>query len=132
MARHDLGAVTAAVIRQMDALRISTAELRRRSGLSETTIRGVTQGTGKPRRSTLVAISAVLGWPYDYLDNILLGEPQKNVESPLEKHLAELVVSLAELAALRADMAVLIEAVHRIDEKTDVMIAPRRPPATPR
>lgn len=59
---------------RMRELRMSTAELARRSGFAENTIRDLTQGTGSHNKSTWVAISAVLGFDPDYLFKILTGE----------------------------------------------------------
>jgi transcriptional regulator with XRE-family HTH domain len=119
----DRQAVGWAVRERMAQLGFSTAELARRSGLSETTIRDIMQGTSRNNKSTLVAISAVLSWPPDYLVNILHGDADKNVapESPLETYLAKLALGLAEIGALREDIAGLKEIVDRIDKKLDVM-----------
>jgi hypothetical protein len=116
--------VARAVSGRMGQLGVSTAELRRRSGLSVNTIRGITEGTSRHNRSTWVAISAVLEWPWDYLVNILNGRSDKNVtiKSPLEAHLARLVDGLAEIDALRQDVAGLKDIVHEIDKKVNVVI----------
>ena len=109
---------------RMGQLGVSTAELRRRSGLSVNTIRGITEGASRHNRSTWVAISAVLEWPWDYLVNILDGRSDKNVmpKSPLETHLVKLVDGLAEIDALRADVAGLTDIVHQVDRKVNLVI----------
>ena len=119
--------VARAVSGRMGQLGVSTAELRRRSGLSVNTIRGITEGASRHNKSTWVAISAVLEWPWDYLVNILSGKPDKNVTpaSPLETHLAKLVDELAEIDALRQDVAGLKDIVHEIDRKIDLVIGSR-------
>lgn len=119
--------VARAVSGRMDELGVTTAELRRRSGLAVNTIRGITEGTSRHNRSTWVAISAVLEWPWDYLVNILNGRADRNVtaESPMETQLAKLVGGLAEIDALRQDVAVLKDIVHEIDRKIDVVIGSR-------
>ena len=82
-----------------------------------------------------MSISMALGWPPDYLSNILIGEADKNVpaESPLEANLAKLAegiaAGLAEIGALRNDVAGLIEVVHKIDEKLGKMAGARQSPA---
>jgi len=73
----DWDAVRAALDARRKELRLSVAELRRRSGLSETTIRYL--GKDPCKASTLTALSAGLGWPRNYLLNILRREPEKNV-----------------------------------------------------
>lgn len=120
-------AVARAVSGRMGELRVSPAELRRRSGLSINTIRGITEKTGRPNKATLVAMSAVLDWPWDYLVNILAGRPDLNVaaESPLEPYLARLAAVLTEMNLLRQDIAGLKEAIHEIGERVDVVIRSR-------
>ena len=114
---------------RMGQLGVSTAELRRRSGLSVNTIRGITEGVSRHNRSTWVAISAVLEWPWDYLVNILSGRSDKNVapESPLETHLATLAGGLAEIDALRQEVAGLKDVIHEIDRKIDLVIEAQHP-----
>lgn len=117
---------TRVVRERMDKLRLSAAELRRLSGLSVNTIRGITEETGQPNKSTWVTVSAVLDLPWDYLVNILDGRLDKNVaKSPLENHLAKLVDRFAEIDALREDIAGLKDIVHEIDRKLDVTIESR-------
>jgi hypothetical protein len=71
----------------------------------------------------LVAVSAVLDLPWDYLVNIMDGRPDKNVAKSLrEKHLAKLVDQLPEIDALRREVARLKDIVHEIDRKIDVSI----------
>jgi len=66
----------------------------------------------------------VLEWPWDYLVNILDGRSDKNVapKSPLETHLVKLVDGLAEIDALRADVAGLADIVHEVDRKVSLVI----------
>jgi hypothetical protein len=120
--------VARAVSGRMGQLGVSTAELRRRSGLSVNTIRGITEGASRHNRSTWVAISAVLDWPWDYLVNILNGKSDKNVtpKSPLETHLAKLADGLAEIDALRQDVAGLTDIVHEVDRKINLVIESQR------
>jgi transcriptional regulator with XRE-family HTH domain len=120
-------AVGRAVSGRMDRLGISKAELARRVRSSETTIRDIARGIGQHNESMLVAISAVLGWPTDYLVNILDGEADENVppESPLEAHLAKLANEFAEVGALREDVAGLKDVIHKMDKKIDVLIGDR-------
>jgi transcriptional regulator with XRE-family HTH domain len=127
-AHEHWAAVGRAVSRRMDRLGISKAELARRVRSSETTIRDIARGIGQHNESMLVAISAVLGWPTDYLVNILDGEADENSppESPLETHLAKLANGLAEVSALREDVAGLKDVIHKMDKKIDVLAEDRR------
>jgi hypothetical protein len=122
--------VARAVSGRMSQLGVSTADLRRRSGLSVNTIRGITDGTSRHNRSTWVAISAALEWPWDYLVNILNGKADRNTtaSSPMETHLAKLADGLAEVSVLRQDVTALKDIVHQIDKKIDVAIGSRHTP----
>jgi hypothetical protein len=66
----------------------------------------------------------VLEWPWDYLVNILSGKSDMNVtpRSPLETHLAKLADGLAEIDALRQDVAGVKDIVHEIDRKIELVI----------
>jgi hypothetical protein len=59
----------------MTARKITTAELARRTALSQTTIRSVRQGTAAHRKSTLVTLAAGLGWPLQHLLELAAGGP---------------------------------------------------------
>jgi transcriptional regulator with XRE-family HTH domain len=99
----------------MKRLDMSIARLSRESGISETTIRRIGQPE-KRQRSTLVAISAALGYPYDYLVDILRGEanPEASAQSPAE------AAFIKEL--LRAEVDPLKEKVDVIDGKVDLLL----------
>ena len=127
----DWQAVGPAVIERMQQLGLSVTAIRKLSGLSETTIYDVIQVRGRPRKSTLALLSAVLDWRIDHLDNILQGRAHENVmtESPLEKNLAQVIRGLADLNTLRADVSELKDVVHRIDGKVDIVIADRHAPS---
>ena len=112
-------AVHAAVYGQMKRIDMSIARLSRESGISETTIRHIERPV-KRQRSTLVAISAALGYPYDYLVDILLGEadpstpPQSRAETAFIKEL------------LRAEVDPLKVKVDVIDGKVDLLLHRQR------
>jgi hypothetical protein len=108
-------AVHAAVHDQMNRLDMSIARLSRESGVSETTIRRIGQPE-KRQRSTLVAISAALGYPYDYLVDILRGEadPQVPPQSPAETAFIKKL--------LRAEVDPLKVKVDVIDGKVDLLL----------
>jgi lambda repressor-like predicted transcriptional regulator len=128
---EDWAAVSQAVTARLSERGMSIAELARESGLSETTIRYVGKGRTE---SMLVAISAVLGWRYDHLRNILHGESHKNPQAPQATE--ESGESLAEphfeaqlragLGSVRDEVAGLRDIVYRIDEKIDVILEERR------
>lgn len=66
----DWDAVKVTVNARMRELGMSLAALSRESGVSETSIRYM-YIPGKRHKSTLVAISAALDWPHDYLVDVL-------------------------------------------------------------
>jgi lambda repressor-like predicted transcriptional regulator len=124
---EDWAAVSQAVTARLRERGMSIAQLARESGLSETTIRYI--GNGRTE-SMLVAMSAVLGWRYDHLRNILHGEPHKNVQSHEEtpeptESLAEPYFDSqlrAELSTVKDEVAGLRDIVYQIDRKIDVII----------
>ena len=112
-------AVADAVQARRRELKMSTAELARQTGLSETTIRYLGQPTGRHNRASLVAIAAVLRWRYDHLTNILHGQPEKNVhvKPPPLASLERLVRD--ETAQLRQQIDSLSQTVNAIREQLD-------------
>jgi len=124
----DWDGVRVALRDRMRELGVSTAELARRTGLSETTIRGIGQA-GKTSAAVLITISAVLRWRYDHLTNIARGQPEKNVRiTPPPSVTTERVVR-AELAPLREQVQALRETVLAIDRTLTLMQA--GPPGRP-
>jgi hypothetical protein len=112
---------------RMAELRLSIPELTELSGLSDNTIKDVIKATGNPNKSTLVALSAVLGWAPQYLDDIVHGRAARTATS--EVLLDALFVSL--VSGLRPDIAALAEDLGRIDAKIgafiDLATSARRP-----
>lgn len=96
-----------AIFERMRSRGVDEPELSRRTRLAPNTLSSVLMAKGTSNESTLVAISAVLGWPYDYLINILHGEPHKNVptESPAEQGLRRAI--RPRLKALNDEIAKL-------------------------
>jgi hypothetical protein len=123
----DWAAVDQAVTERLSELHMSLSYLARETGLSQTTIRYLGTPTRKHNKSTLVAISVVLGWRYDHLRNILHGEPEKNIRdpsnSPLEAYFENLL--RAEVGPMREEVAELIAAVNGMGEKIDVIFQNR-------
>jgi hypothetical protein len=133
-ANENWAAVESAVRERMLNRKMSTAQLARETRLSETTIRYLSGGGNK---STLVAISAVLGWHYNHLINILHGEPEKNARVPansqdpavplpdtrIENLLRTDSSVREELRSVREEVADLRAIVHAIDGKIDALIA---------
>lgn len=118
-AEGDWTAVHTAVHRQMKRLDMSIARLSRESGVSEFTIRRIGQPE-KRQRSTLVAISAALGYPYDYLVDVLRGDadPEAPPQSPAETAFIKKL--------MRAEVDPLKVKVDAIDGKVDLLLKRQR------
>ena len=99
---------------------MSLAYVARETRLSPTTIRYIGMPGNRHNESTLVALSAVLGWRYDHLINILRGTPDKNSPtSPAESHFLDQLH--AEVGPIRENVAGLWDIVHNMDRKIDVI-----------
>lgn len=123
---EDWVAVVDAVRKRMRELKMPTAHLARESGLSETTVRYIGQSLSGHDRSTLVAMAAVLLWRYDYLVNILHGEPEKNVhvkrrsEDDIQRLLRE------EFSPVKEQLAIFEEIVQKVDTRLDIISGTQR------
>ena len=124
----DWAAVDRAVTERLSELRMSLSYLARETGLSQTTIRYIGTPTRKHNKSTLVALSSVLGWRHDYLLNILFGNPEKNIrkpgESPLEAYFENLLH--AEVGPIREEVAELVKTVNGMGKQIDVLYQERK------
>jgi hypothetical protein len=124
----DWTAVDRAVTERRLELHMSISYLARETGLSPTTIRYLGSPAGKHNKSTLVALSVVLGWRYKHLINILNGEPEKNIrnpgDSPAEAYYENLL--LAEVGPMREEMAELVAVISGIEKKIDVIFRDRQ------
>jgi hypothetical protein len=126
---EDWAAVADAVQARSRELNMSTAELARQTGLSETTIRYL--GTARRNKACLVAISAVLRWRFDHLTNILNGQPEKNVHvrPPALANLERIMHE--EIAPLRQQLASLTETVRKTTAQLDAITSTQRQPPPP-
>lgn len=124
---EDWAAVGRAVRERTLRLGVSIAYLARESGLSETTIRYIGDPAKRNTKSTLVALSAVLGWRYDRLTNILHREPQDTVQfaSPVEAYFENLLRT--EVGPVKQEVAGIRDIVRNMDQKIDLMVQVRHP-----
>lgn len=94
----DWEAVNRVIRARMERLGLTVAGLSRASGVSETTIRGL-KYPGKRTKSTLVAISAVLGYEPGYLVDVLLGEadPEQRASTGPDSMMTEMLAVLRSI-----------------------------------
>jgi hypothetical protein len=109
--KEDWIAVVAAIQARRRELKMSLAKLVRETGMSESTIRYLSE-TGPHHKVGLVAMSAVLGWRHDYLTNILRGELHKNVHIRRPVTLLVEEVVKAQLDPVKTEVAGLKEVVQ--------------------
>lgn len=130
---EDWAAVDQAVTERLSELHMSLSYLARETGLSQTTIRYLGTPTKNHNKSTLVAISVVLGWRYDHLRNILHGESEKNIRdssnSPLEAYFENLLS--AEVGPMRDEVAELVKTVNGLGKKIDMLFQDQQTGANP-
>jgi hypothetical protein len=124
----DWAAVHQAVTERLSELHMSLSYLARETGLSQTTIRYLGTPARKHNKSTLVAISAILGWRHDHLINVLHGEPEKNIltpgSSPVEAYFQNLLN--AEVGPMREQVAELVKTVNGMAKRIDVIYQERQ------
>jgi len=101
----DWEAVAQAITSRLGDLRSTQMEVASRAQVSLTTLRELQHNLNSRRRrpQTLAALSEALGWPSNYLEQVLRGEnPQPRDHEVSDPVLAAIVSLDAELRALRA------------------------------
>lgn len=94
----DWPAVSAAVRQRRVTLRMSVAELARRSGLSQTTVRYI---GGRPNhRWVLYAIEQGLGWPRGHLIGVLTGKSPPALAATVADLLVQIDKKVDDLTSL--------------------------------
>lgn len=91
----------------MGQLDMTIAGLSRKSGVSETTIRYIGR-PGKRQKSTLVALSAALGFYPDYLTHKLNGWPERHDTGTLIPGMEQI------MSEIRAGFERIIEKLDRL------------------
>jgi hypothetical protein len=125
-APENWAAVDDAIRERMRELKMPVAQLARETGLSPTTIRHIGRTDRGHHEHALVAISAVLGWQYDHLTNILHGQAERNTAAR-RASVASLKRALhSEVGLLKDDLSRLKEAIHAVDDKISVRQAVAR------
>ena len=122
MAEDRVG-VAEAITGRMRELKLSQRDLAVHSNVSVATIREIQRHRINRRRNprTLESLSESLGWPRQYLDAVLNGRrPQDTAEAAGDD--TDLKARLDQLEQ-RLDM--IVDVIHRIDAKIDIIIDPR-------
>lgn len=107
-----------AVRERMRQLKMSTSQLARESGLSETTVRYLGRSPGGNNKSTLVALSAVLRWPHDHLPRVLRGEPVSDASPAPASRPPQGGPSLARIETKLDSLAARVEWLLKREEQS--------------
>jgi transcriptional regulator with XRE-family HTH domain len=116
---EDWVAVAEAITGRMRELKLSQRDLAVHSNVSVATIREIQRHRIKRRRNprTLESLSESLGWPRQHLDAVLNGRlPQDPAEAAGDDDLR------SRLAQLEQRLDAIVDVMHRIDAKIDVII----------
>lgn len=127
---EDRVAVGEAILRRRSELKITQKELGKRSKVSTATIRQIENRTGHHRHSprTLEAISEALGWPPQYLGNVLNGRPQPEAveqvtdAETLESLLQGVKELLRKINAVEQRLGGVVDVIYNSDSELDVSI----------
>jgi len=117
---EDWVAVAEAITGRMRELKLSQRDLAVHSNVSVATIREIQRHRIKRRRNprTLESLSESLGWPRQHLDAVLNGRlPQDPAEAAGDD--GDLS---SRLAQLEQRLDAIVDVMHRIDAKIDVII----------
>jgi transcriptional regulator with XRE-family HTH domain len=128
---EDWEAVSRAVAKRRNELGLTQEDLAERSGLSTSTVGPIERGERKhrPGLRTLEALSTGLGWPPQYLDNVLHGRPRQDTDEPAtaEATLQSRIESLEQMlrkinVMLEQRLGSVVDVIYNSDTKVDVTI----------
>jgi transcriptional regulator with XRE-family HTH domain len=127
---EDRVAVGEAILQRRRELKMTQRELGKRSKVSTATIRQIENRTGSHRHSprTLEAISEALGWPPEYLSNVLNGRPQREVaeqasdEATLQSLLDGVRQLLHKVNLVEQRLGNVLDVIYNSDSELDVSI----------
>jgi hypothetical protein len=110
-------AVSAAIKKRMSELRMRQDQLSRLTALSSPAIRQILNQPEKhhPTRTTLKLISEALGWPSNYLENVLNGCPQ-------EKTAGQIIDDETRLSGLESKMSTEEQRLHKLIVALDLRL----------
>ena len=117
---EDWVAVAEAITGRMRELKLSQRDLAVHSNVSVATIREIQRHRIKRRRNprTLESLSESLGWPRQHLDAVLNGRLPQDPAEPAGDD-GDL---RSRLAQLEQRLASVVDVMHRIDAKIDVIM----------
>jgi len=120
---EDWVGVAEAITGRMRELKLSQRDLAVHSNVSVATIREIQRHRIKRRRNprTLESLSESLGWPRQHLDSVLNGRLPQEAAGPAGDD-ADL---RSRLDQLEQRLATVVDVMHRIDAKIDVIMGHR-------
>jgi transcriptional regulator with XRE-family HTH domain len=126
---EDWVGVAEAITGRMRELKLSQRDLAVHSNVSVATIREIQRHRIKRRRNprTLESLSESLGWPRQHLDSVLNGRLPQETAGPAGDD-ADL---RSRLDQLEQRLAAVVDVMHRIDAKIDVIMGHRHGTARP-
>lgn len=109
----DWTAVARAISDRLIERRVTQMDVAAQAKISLTTLRELQHGTNSRRRrpQTLAAVSEALGWPPDYLTNVLRGEDARAYDDEVHDPV------LNALAAIEGELGALRDRVERIERR---------------
>ena len=127
---EDWVAVGEAITERMRERKMTQKELAERSKVSTATIRQIQNRTGGHRHNTrtLEAICEALGWPPQYLVNVLNGRPHQEAveqvtdEATLQSLLEAVKQLLHKINVLEQRLGSVVEVIYNSDSEVDVSI----------
>jgi transcriptional regulator with XRE-family HTH domain len=126
---EDWAAVGGTLDGRMRELKMPQKKLAERSKVSPATIRQIQHNTGRHRHGarTLEALSEALGWPPQYLDNVLHGRPQQEESESAEATLKSRLDSMEQLlrklgVVLEQRLGNVVDVIYNSDSEVDITI----------
>jgi transcriptional regulator with XRE-family HTH domain len=117
---EDWVAVAEAITGRMRELKLSQRDLAVQSNVSVATIREIQRHRISRRRNprTLESLSETLGWPRQHLDAVLNGRLPQDPAEPS----GDVGDLRSRLDALEQRLNMIVDVMHRIDAKIDIII----------
>jgi transcriptional regulator with XRE-family HTH domain len=135
--RLDRQALAAAITTRMDELGIGQRELADRAHVSVSYLRNMQNGTGDSEYSygTLTRVSKALKYPAEHLHRLFHRLPEQDAITPsgaevlTQAVMAELRPYLAKIDAMAANLSIVMEFIHTINNGSGIDVNVPTPPA---